>query len=45
MLADVYDNELDTIGMIEAHRLGGLHRAFSIFSFETRGELLLQRKQ
>lgn len=44
ILVDGNDNEIGTIGKMEAHRLGRLHRAFSIFVFNTRGELLLQRR-
>ena len=41
-------NEADevTVGMekLEAHRRGVLHRAFSVFIFNSQGELLLQRR-
>ncbi|MBS1577053.1 MAG: NUDIX domain-containing protein, partial [Bacteroidetes bacterium] len=29
---------------IEAHQKGLLHRAFSVFIFNTKGEMLLQRR-
>ena len=44
ILVDENDNEIGAIEKMEAHRLGRLHRAFSIFIFNTRGELLLQRR-
>ena len=44
ILVDENDTEIGTIGKIEAHRLGRLHRAFSVFIFNAAGELLLQRR-
>ena len=36
--------DLSTMGKIEAHRCGLLHRAISVFIFNDRDELLLQRR-
>ena len=45
ILVDKNDIECGTMEKLEAHRNGGtLHRAFSVFVFNTRGELLLQRR-
>tara|TARA_B000000532_G_scaffold64369_1_gene50728 strand:- start:538 stop:1047 length:510 start_codon:yes stop_codon:yes gene_type:complete len=45
ILVDSNDVELGTMEKMEAHRNGGtLHRAFSVFVFNTKGELLLQRR-
>ena len=45
ILVDSKDVELGTMEKMEAHRNGGtLHRAFSVFVFNTKGELLLQRR-
>ncbi|MHA4895986.1 isopentenyl-diphosphate Delta-isomerase [Pedobacter sp. PWIIR3] len=44
ILVDVEDNILGTMDKIEAHVLGKLHRAFSVFIFNNKGELLLQQR-
>ena len=45
IIVDSNDVELGTLEKMEAHRNGGtLHRAFSVFVFNTKGELLLQRR-
>ena len=44
ILVDVHDNVLGTMQKMEAHVSGVLHRAFSVFIFNTRGELLLQKR-
>jgi isopentenyl-diphosphate Delta-isomerase len=44
ILVDPYDNQTGTIEKLMAHRLGLLHRAFSVFIFNQKGELLLQRR-
>ena len=45
ILVDKYDVEQGTMEKMEAHKNGGtLHRAFSVFVFNTKGELLLQRR-
>lgn len=45
ILVDENDNSIGTCEKIEAHRNGGkLHRAFSVFIFNSRGEMLLQKR-
>jgi isopentenyl-diphosphate delta-isomerase len=38
------DGRLSTMGKIEAHRHGLLHRAISVFIFNDRNKLLLQKR-
>lgn len=44
VLVDGEDNEIGTAEKIEAHKKGLLHRAFSIFIFNSKGELLIQKR-
>ncbi len=45
ILVDESDNQIGTERKMAAHKNGGkLHRAFSIFVFNSRGELLLQQR-
>ncbi len=44
ILVDELDREVGTMEKLEAHQKGLLHRAFSIFVFNTKGELLLQQR-
>tara|TARA_B110000444_G_scaffold75513_1_gene71144 strand:- start:2348 stop:2875 length:528 start_codon:yes stop_codon:yes gene_type:complete len=45
VLVDSFDVELGVMEKLEAHKEGGtLHRAFSVFVFNTAGELLLQKR-
>lgn len=44
VLVDEHDNELGTMEKMEAHIKGVLHRAFSVFIFNSKGELLLQQR-
>lgn len=44
ILVDTEDKEIGSMDKMEAHQKGKLHRAFSIFIFNSRGELLLQRR-
>ena len=44
ILVDEKDNEVGTMEKLEAHRQGKLHRAFSIFVFNSNRELLLQKR-
>ena len=45
ILVDASDNELGFLGKEECHDGDGiLHRAFSLFVFNTHGELLLQKR-
>jgi isopentenyl-diphosphate delta-isomerase len=44
ILVDENDNAIGTMEKMEAHRKGLLHRAFSILVFNSKGELLLQKR-
>jgi isopentenyl-diphosphate delta-isomerase len=44
ILVDEFDNMLGTMEKMAAHRLGKLHRAFSVFIFNSKGQLLLQQR-
>ena len=44
ILVDAHDAPIGTMEKMEAHRQGRLHRAFSIFLFNTAGELLLHQR-
>ena len=44
ILVDRNDREIGTMGKLRAHQEGALHRAISIFIFNTNGELLLQQR-
>jgi isopentenyl-diphosphate delta-isomerase len=44
VLVNTRDTEVGTEEKIKAHREGKLHRAFSVFVFNSRGEKLLQRR-
>ena len=45
ILVDSSDREVGTMEKMDAHRFGGtLHRAFSIFIFNSQGEMLLQQR-
>jgi len=44
ILVDEKDNEIGTEEKMEAHRKGSLHRAFSIFIFNSKKEMLLQKR-
>jgi len=44
ILVDEEDRPTGVSGKMEAHREGLLHRAFSVFIFNTKGEMLLQRR-
>src|SRR4051794_23646258 len=45
ILVDEHDNPVGYSAKLAAHENGGrLHRAFSIFIFNSRGEMLLQRR-
>ena len=45
ILVDKDDNSVGTMDKMKAHEMGVLHRAFSIFLFNDKGELLLQKRQ
>ena len=44
LLVNKNDQPLGTMEKITAHEKGELHRAFSVFVFNNRGELMLQRR-
>lgn len=44
ILVDERDRELGFAEKLAAHRAGALHRAFSVFVFDARGRLLLQKR-
>lgn len=45
VLVDEHDNELGTMGKLAAHLDGGtLHRAFSVFLFDSSGRVLMQKR-
>lgn len=44
VLVDKNDEELGIMEKLEAHEKGLLHRAFSVFLFNEKGEMLLQRR-
>ncbi len=44
ILVDSEDNVIGTMQKMEAHVKGRLHRAFSVFIFNTEGALLLQQR-
>ncbi len=44
VLVNEDDNEIGVEEKVKAHKEGKLHRAFSIFIFNSKGELLLQRR-
>lgn len=44
VLVDELDNATGIMEKLEAHRKGALHRAFSVFIFNDRDELILQRR-
>ncbi|HZG53959.1 MAG TPA: isopentenyl-diphosphate Delta-isomerase [Pyrinomonadaceae bacterium] len=44
ILVDEHDRELGAAEKLSAHAAGRLHRAFSIFVFNSAGRLLLQRR-
>lgn len=44
ILVDEFDNVVGAMDKLEAHHKGVLHRAFSIMIFNSKGELLLQKR-
>jgi isopentenyl-diphosphate delta-isomerase len=44
ILVNEKDEQLGIAGKMQAHKTGLLHRAFSIFVFNTKGEMLLQQR-
>jgi isopentenyl-diphosphate delta-isomerase len=44
VLVDEFDNEIGCMEKMEAHRSESLHRAFSVFLFDSKGRMLLQQR-
>lgn len=44
ILVDEHDNELGLMEKMEAHHKGVLHRAFSVLLYNSKGEVLLQKR-
>ena len=44
ILVDEADREIGTMEKLEAHQKGLLHRAFSILIFNSKGEMLIQKR-
>ncbi|MES2679084.1 MAG: isopentenyl-diphosphate Delta-isomerase [Bacteroidota bacterium] len=44
ILVDEFDKPLGSMEKMEAHRKGVLHRAFSVFIFNSKGQMLLQQR-
>lgn len=44
ILVDEQDNETGVMEKMQAHRVGALHRAFSVFIFNSKKEMLLQQR-
>ena len=44
VLVDKNDNPLGTMGKMQAHKSGALHRAFSIFIFNSKGEMMIHQR-
>jgi isopentenyl-diphosphate delta-isomerase len=44
ILVDMNDNAIGTMEKLEAHQRGELHRAFSILLYNSKGEMLLQKR-
>ena len=44
ILVDEQDNETGLMEKMEAHEKALLHRAFSVFIFNSKGEMLLQQR-
>jgi isopentenyl-diphosphate delta-isomerase len=44
VLVNKEDQEIGTMDKLEAHQKGLLHRAFSVFLFNSKGEMLLQQR-
>jgi len=44
ILVDEKDNQIGLMAKMEAHEKAALHRAFSVFIFNEKGELMLQQR-
>ena len=45
ILVDTNDVAIGSMEKMEAHEKALLHRAFSVFTFNSKGEMLLQKKK
>ncbi len=44
VLVNERDEQIGTMGKLQAHLTGSLHRAFSVFLFDRKGRLLMQQR-
>ena len=44
VLVDRFDREVGSMNKLKAHQEGALHRAFSIFLFNEKGKILMQKR-
>ena len=44
ILVDEFDNDIGTMSKMKAHQKGLLHRAISVFIFNSYGEMLIQKR-
>ena len=44
VLVDENDRSIASLGKMEAHELGLLHRAFSVFIFNSQGKMLIHQR-
>lgn len=44
ILVDKDDKQIGTMEKMEAHKTGALHRAFSVLVFNSKGEMLIQKR-
>ena len=44
ILVDEQDNPIGLMGKLEVHQKALLHRAFSVFILNDKGEIMLQRR-
>jgi len=44
LLVNKKDQEIGTMEKMEAHQKGLLHRAFSVFIFNSKGEMLIHQR-
>ena len=44
VLVDEFDNDIGIMEKMEAHQKGLLHRAISVFTFNSYGQMLIQRR-
>lgn len=44
VLVDKNDNPLGTMEKMQAHKMGVLHRAFSVFIYNSKGEMMIHRR-